>query len=164
MKTERRKRLISNFKMQKSKVKLATQEDLDMLRKLVEMAEDEYPGIGAWWDKIKPGFKDKTRQGLLISNLSGEVVGGTVIKIGASAKICSMRIVEETRGQGYGQQLWDATVNHIRNLGYSHCHFTMPGDVWVQGWFASQPKVEQIGYLSPKAFRRNDIEEIVCDP
>ncbi|MBA7629316.1 hypothetical protein ES703_36814 [subsurface metagenome] len=157
MKVQPHERRITN-------IKLASQEDLNILRELVEMAEDAYPGIGAWWNKIKSGFKDGTRQGLLISNLSREVVGGTVIKVGASAKICSMRIVEGARRKRYGQQLWDATVDHIRKLGYSRCHFTMPGDIWVQGWFASQPGVERIGHLTPKTFRRNDIEEIVCDP
>ena len=135
--------------------------DFRRLQTLVEQAEPEYPGIGAWWNKIKYDF-DYDRRGLLILNKERHVVGGTIIKTGFKAKFCSMRITEDARGNGYGQQLWDATIKLARDLGYDRLHFTLPGDVWARGWFARQKGVQQIGWLKPQYFRRNDIDEIVC--
>lgn len=133
------------------------------LKELIEMGEIYYPGIGAWWNKVKIGLKDGTRKGLLAFD-KGIIVGGSIIKLGQSAKLCALRIIKEKCNKGLGGKLFDASVELIRRYGFNELYFTMPADMPERDYFLTKDGVIKVGEHKADRYRNNGIEELVCDP
>lgn len=144
----------------------SSSESIRALGELVKQAEDFYPGIGAWWQKVKVGLKRGTRKGLLIRAPDMQIAGGSVLKLGDSAKLCAFRIDEKFRSKQLGETLWDASVAFLKSHGFANVYFTMPDNLPEadKRYFLGKPGVSVIGTQKANRFRRNGVPELICDP
>lgn len=99
------------------------------LKTLVEMLDDNYPGIDIWYNnKVLPGLKEKERFAYVI--YSNEIpVGLTIVKKDKNAKICSMRISPKFQRQGVGTLLFSLIARQLKNVS-EKVHFTVPESIY----------------------------------
>lgn len=130
------------------------------LRVLVEECEDMYPGIDIWFKKkVKTGFTTGERSAFLVyqNNLP---VAGAILRKGNSAKLCSMRILDEHQGNGLGTFLMSLIAAEAKRLS-ERIHFTAPFNVWRK-W---EPFFRSLGFtdygFAETQYRLFD-DELIC--
>jgi predicted transcriptional regulator/GNAT superfamily N-acetyltransferase len=101
------------------------------LQRLVEIVDDQYPGIDIWFKKkVLPGLKEKERFAYLIYH-RGHPIGSAIIKKGEDTKLCSMRIAPEHEHKGIGSLLMSLMGREVRNYA-GKIHFTAPESTYIK--------------------------------
>ncbi len=99
------------------------------LKQLVEMLDDDYPGIDIWYKrKVVPGLKDKERFAYLVY-AKEKPVGLTIAKNVENSKLCSMRVLPEYQKKGMGYLLMSLVGRELRNFAGT-VHFTAPQRIY----------------------------------
>ena len=92
---------------------------------LVLESEDLYPGIDKWFQKkVVPGIRDGKRIAFILFH-QGRAIAETIIKFGASTKMCSMRVDPSYQGKGIGPFLFAQLANEL-DYSVKNVHFTAP--------------------------------------
>jgi len=137
------------------------------LKSLIEQCEDLYPGIAAWYKrKVISGFGEKERTAYVLYD--GDIpVGAAVLKLGADAKICSLRILPEAEKIGLGKLLMALLARDLRNTS-SYVHFTIPQHIWADksqffghyGFKDAGPAQEQYRLFDQEFFCRGTFDDM----
>lgn len=139
---------------------LPEKQALNDLRELVEECEDVYPGIDVWFGKkVKTGFTSGERSAFLVYQ-DGLPVAGTILRKGSSAKLCSMRILEDSQRNGLGTLLMSLVAAEARRLS-ERIHFTAPYEVWSK-WESFFRSFGFTDYGFAKTQYRLFDDELVC--
>lgn len=118
-------------------------DDLKALRALVLVNEPMYPGIARWFtEKVVPGLAAGQRVAYVGYDGSAPIASA-VLKYGANAKLCHLRIAEAYRDQSLGTVLF-ARMAALAAYPASAIHFTLPEGLWTErrGFF------EQFGFTT----------------
>jgi predicted transcriptional regulator len=98
-------------------------------RNLILGNERMYPEIGRWYSsKVLPGIRQEERVAF-IGYLGEKPAVSAVVKKGADAKFCHLRIDEVLRGSNLGDIFFSLMALEIRDLA-KHVYFTLPESVW----------------------------------
>ncbi|MBA7607985.1 hypothetical protein ES703_15157 [subsurface metagenome] len=101
------------------------------LQQLVEESEDLYPGIDVWFRrKVVPELKSRSLRSALVLYDGAEPVGAAVVRRDKDAKLCSLRIREESQARGLGSLLMSLVVAEIRLNRAEEIHFTIAAHMW----------------------------------
>jgi predicted transcriptional regulator len=102
---------------------------LEEHRTVVVESEDLYPGIEVWYDKkARPGLAKGERIGYLVKK-DGVPVGAAIARQGEDAKICTVRVRDESIHEGIGKILFLMLAMNLRRE-TKQVHFTAPEDLW----------------------------------
>lgn len=108
------------------------------LRDLITRSGDMYPGIDAWFhEKMCVGVRSGRR--VAIVGYHNEVpMASAVVKKGADAKFCHLRIRDDVHGRHLGELLFALMANEVRGTAHT-VHFTLPEGLWdaKAGFFSS---------------------------
>ncbi len=104
---------------------------LRCLRELVVTNEEMYPGINRWFDgKVVPGLVTEERTAFL-GFVDGRPVASSIVKRGANAKFCHLRIGKDVQDQHLGELFFALMAVQVRNTA-REIHFTLPEGLWEQ--------------------------------
>jgi len=102
---------------------------LAKFRELVLANQRMYPEIEKWYSqKVLPGIRQDERVAF-IGYLNELPAVSAVVKKGADAKFCHLRIHEDLRGSNLGDVFFSLMALEIRDLA-KNVHFTLPESVW----------------------------------
>jgi len=104
---------------------------LKTLRELLLTNENMYPGIGHWYsEKVVPGLISSERVAYVA--FENEVpIASAVLKLGAHAKFCHLRIHENFRDLDLGQMFFTQMTLEARGRA-KEIHFTLPEGLWEE--------------------------------
>lgn len=121
----------SDIKIAKLTDKITNEMYQDDLKRLVEVVDDQYPGIDIWFKKkVLLGLKDKDRFAYLIYHRDNPV-GSAIIKKGEKAKLCSLRIAPEHEQKGIGSLLMSLLGREVRTYA-EKVYFTAPESTYLK--------------------------------
>ena len=96
---------------------------------LVLANEPMYPAIERWYrGKVLPGIRDAERAAF-VGYLDDKPVVSAVVRKGAQAKFCHLRIDDELQNTHLGEVFLSLMALEIRDLSMT-IHFTLPETVW----------------------------------
>jgi len=100
-------------------------EDRDPVREFLLHSVQLYPGIAEWFDdKVWPELRSGERLGMVLDYNEG--LGGVLIaKRGLHAKICSLRIKESLRDEGWGKCLLSHAAEDLLRTGSRSAYVTV---------------------------------------
>jgi len=102
---------------------------LKKLRELVLENEPMYPNIKEWFDaKVMQGLKVSERIGY-VGYLDEKPVVSAVVKRGAAAKFCHLRIKEKLQDIHLGEAFFGLMGLEVRDFA-KEVHFTLPESLW----------------------------------
>ena len=102
---------------------------LRLMAELLSLNEEMYPDIKRWFrDKVIHGLRDGSRVAYV--GFEGETpVLTAVVKRGARAKFCHLRIASEFRDAHLGEIFFTVMALEVRNTA-KEIHFTLPESLW----------------------------------
>jgi predicted transcriptional regulator len=113
-------------------------DSLRHLKSLLLANEVMYPGIDRWYkDKVVNGIKRDERVAF-VGYFDEKPVASAVLKRGADAKFCHLRINEDIRENHLGEVFFSLMALEVRDLA-KDIHFTLPETLWMtkSGFFRS---------------------------
>lgn len=100
-------------------------------REVVAMNEESYPDIRKWLDtKVARGVHNGERTAFL-GLLDDIPVATAVVKRGADAKFCHLKLDERVRDQNLGELFFALMAAEVRQFA-SNVHFTLPENLWEE--------------------------------
>lgn len=135
-------------------------DELKMLTNLVRASEDMYPRIDQWLrDKVIPGLKSSERVAW-IAYEGEEAIAAAILKRGAGAKFCHLKIKSDFQDMALGQLFFTQMTLETRHIA-KEIHFTLPESLWERraAFFQSFGFKEAV--KSPKQYRTGE-KELVC--
>ncbi len=134
--------------------------DHTQIRQFLMQSVALYPNIGHWFDsKVLPGLAVGERRGLVLDD-DGAVAGLVILKLGRRAKLCSIRIRENLRGDRWGTVLLGQASQGLLEVGTDAVYVTI----------SEALSQEDIGFFERLGFQRvarlvskyvNGVDELV---
>jgi predicted transcriptional regulator len=135
-------------------------DELKTLTNLIETNEEMYPNIRRWIrDKVVPGLRSSERIAW-VAYENEKPVATAVLKRGARAKFCHVRVESGFQDLDLGQLFFTQMTLETRHLA-KEIHFTLPESLWQ----SKMKFFESFGFAqAAKAQRqyRNGESELVC--
>jgi predicted transcriptional regulator len=106
-------------------------DDLFSLRELILRSDESYPGIGKWLDsKVLAGMRTGERVGF-VGLLNEKPIASAVIKRGAVAKFCHLKLEPEARDLHLGDLFFSLMTLEVRQNARD-VRFTLPESLWME--------------------------------
>ena len=133
---------------------------LRVLKNLIVMNEDKYPGIERWFaSKLETGLRSGERIAYIAYH-DNHPIAAAVLKLGDNAKFCHLRINDSYHNLDLGQlffvQMTLALRHHAKTV-----HFTLPESLWSQKSNFFQSFGFSAVIKASKQYRKGD-PELLC--
>ena len=100
------------------------------LRQMVEECDNMYPDIERWFEqKVAPGLKSGERRAILVCD-GRHPVASAIIRRGADAKLCSLRVKGSHTFRGIGKLIMALIGLELRHDRTRQIHLTIPEETW----------------------------------
>ena len=116
-------------RLSETDAKLQT-DNLSVFRELVLRNEHLYPNIDRWFvERVVPGLRSKERIAY-IGYLDEKPVISAIVKRGAAAKFCHLRITEEFQDFNLGELFFSLMALEVKEYA-REIYFTLPESLWL---------------------------------
>lgn len=135
-------------------------DDVNVLKELIVSHQPMYPAIDSWFaEKVIPGLRNSSR--IAYVAYENEIpIASAVLKLGAKAKFCHLRIHQNFQDLDLGQMFFTQMTLEARHHA-TDIHFTLPESLWSEKRYF----FESFGFsCASKAHRqyRHGEDELAC--
>lgn len=124
-------------------------DDMNVLKGLIHSNEVMYPKIGQWFrDKVVPGLERGGRVAW-VAYEGEKAIASAVLKLGAKAKFCHLRIDQSYQDMALGQMFFSQMTLESRHDA-KQIYFTLPESLWS----SKRAFFESFGFVSAAKSRR----------
>lgn len=130
------------------------------LRELILANENMYPGIEKWFSqKVVPGLVTSQRIGY-VAYVGERPVGSAILKFGARAKFCHLKIHKDFQDIDLGQLFFTIMTLELRNKA-TEIHFTLPESLWQEKRTFFKSFAFSNAVIANRQYRKGE-EEFAC--